>query len=122
MMTLCNEINARKLHGQRNVFSGILRNPIYIIIWLATFVAQVSNQQFLLLLLIMFSDQDMSGDLAVVVIGSTTALPDLWYYPTLWLHYLLGEWLFNIELSKLHLSDLLVIQRKPYEGRIVTIN
>jgi len=45
MMTLFNEINARKLHGQRNVFSGILRNPIYIVIWLTTFAAQVSRSQ-----------------------------------------------------------------------------
>lgn len=46
MMTLFNEINARKLHGQRNVFSGILRNPIYIIIWIATFAAQVLIIEF----------------------------------------------------------------------------
>src|SRR5262245_14586923 len=29
MMTLFNEINSRKIHGQRNVFGGMFRNPIY---------------------------------------------------------------------------------------------
>jgi hypothetical protein len=41
MMTLFNEINARKIHGQRNVFSGFFANPIYAGIWFATFGAQV---------------------------------------------------------------------------------
>ncbi len=41
MMTLFNEINARKIHGQRNVFRGIFTNPIYYIIWIITAVAQV---------------------------------------------------------------------------------
>jgi len=40
-MTLFNEINARKIHGQRNVFEGLHRNPIYYGIWIATFVVQV---------------------------------------------------------------------------------
>ena len=43
MMTLCNEINARKIHGQRNVFEGLATNPIFIGIWIGTFVAQVSS-------------------------------------------------------------------------------
>lgn len=42
MMTLFNEINARKIHGQRNVFEGIFTNPIYYCIWIATAAAQVS--------------------------------------------------------------------------------
>ena len=42
MMTLFNEINARKIHGQRNVFSGVFTNPIYYVIWFATFISQVS--------------------------------------------------------------------------------
>lgn len=46
MMTLFNEINARKIHGQRNVFEGLNRNPIFICIWLGTFVAQVIIVQF----------------------------------------------------------------------------
>lgn len=41
MMTLFNEINARKIHGQRNVFSGLHNNVIFIGIWIGTFVAQV---------------------------------------------------------------------------------
>lgn len=42
MMTLFNEINARKIHGQRNIFEGLRRNPIFIGIWIGTFAAQVS--------------------------------------------------------------------------------
>jgi hypothetical protein len=44
MMTLFNEINARKIHGQRNVFKGIFTNAIFYVIWLATAIAQVINQ------------------------------------------------------------------------------
>ena len=47
MMTLFNEINARKIHGQRNVFVGLFTNPIYYTIWLATFIGQVIDlEQF----------------------------------------------------------------------------
>ncbi len=41
MMTLFNELNARKIHDQRNIFEGLVRNPIFIGIWLGTFGAQV---------------------------------------------------------------------------------
>ena len=41
MMTLFNEINARKIHGERNVFKGLHRNPLFIGIWIATFLIQV---------------------------------------------------------------------------------
>ncbi|XP_069694639.1 plasma membrane calcium-transporting ATPase 2 isoform X6 [Periplaneta americana] len=41
MMTLFNEINARKIHGQRNVFEGIFTNPIFYCIWIFTCSAQV---------------------------------------------------------------------------------
>ncbi|XP_074644594.1 plasma membrane calcium-transporting ATPase 2-like isoform X2 [Tubulanus polymorphus] len=41
MMTLFNEINARKIHGQRNVISGLHRNPVFIGIWIGTMIAQV---------------------------------------------------------------------------------
>jgi len=41
MMTLFNEINARKIHGQRNVFEGLNRNIVFITIWICTFIAQV---------------------------------------------------------------------------------
>jgi len=46
MMTLFNEINARKIHGQRNVFQGIFTNPIYYCIWIATAASQVLIIQF----------------------------------------------------------------------------
>ena len=46
MMTLFNEINARKIHGQRNVFIGLFTNPIYYVIWIATFVGQVNKVYF----------------------------------------------------------------------------
>jgi len=46
MMTLFNEINARKIHGQRNVFSGIFTNPIYYCIWIATAASQVVIVQY----------------------------------------------------------------------------
>ena len=41
MMTLFNEINARKIHGQRNVFLGFFSNPIYYVIWITTFISQI---------------------------------------------------------------------------------
>lgn len=41
MMTLFNEINARKIHGQRNVLVGLFSNPIYYTIWIVTFLSQV---------------------------------------------------------------------------------
>ncbi|CAL8268098.1 unnamed protein product [Merluccius merluccius] len=42
-MQLFNEINARKIHGESNVFEGIFRNPIYCSILLGTFVTQVES-------------------------------------------------------------------------------
>ena len=41
MLQLFNEINSRKVHGERNVFKGITRNPIFLIIMGGTFVVQV---------------------------------------------------------------------------------
>lgn len=41
MMTLFNEFNARKIHGQRNVFQGIFTNPIFYSIWVGTCASQV---------------------------------------------------------------------------------
>uniref|UniRef100_A0A4D5R9F7 Calcium-transporting ATPase n=1 Tax=Scolopendra viridis TaxID=118503 RepID=A0A4D5R9F7_SCOVI len=46
MMTLFNEINARKIHGQRDVFTGVFTNPIFYIIWIGTAAAQVVIIQF----------------------------------------------------------------------------
>ena len=47
MMTIFNEINARKIHGQRNVFIGLFTNPIYYTIWIATFIGQVFHILYL---------------------------------------------------------------------------
>jgi len=41
-MTLFNELNSRKVHGERNVFSGILKNYVFIAIWISTFIFTVS--------------------------------------------------------------------------------
>ncbi|XP_033990937.1 plasma membrane calcium-transporting ATPase 2 isoform X3 [Trematomus bernacchii] len=46
MMQLFNEINARKIHGERNVFDGIFRNPIFCTIVFGTFAAQIVIVQF----------------------------------------------------------------------------
>ncbi|XP_033989057.1 plasma membrane calcium-transporting ATPase 3-like isoform X2 [Trematomus bernacchii] len=41
LMQLFNEINARKIHGERNVFDGIFANPIFCTIVLGTFAVQI---------------------------------------------------------------------------------
>lgn len=41
MMQLFNEINARKIHGERNVFDGIFNNLIFCSIVFGTFIIQV---------------------------------------------------------------------------------
>ncbi|KAM4582381.1 plasma membrane calcium-transporting ATPase 2 isoform 3-T7 [Fundulus diaphanus] len=46
MMQLFNEINARKIHGERNVFDGIFRNPIFCSIVFGTFAVQIVIVQF----------------------------------------------------------------------------
>ena len=46
MMTLFNEINARKIHGQRNIFSGLQGNPIFVGIWVATMAGQVRMRAY----------------------------------------------------------------------------
>ncbi|XP_014296753.1 plasma membrane calcium-transporting ATPase 2 isoform X4 [Microplitis demolitor] len=46
MMTLFNEFNARKIHGQRNVFQGIFTNPIFYSIWIGTMLSQVIIIQY----------------------------------------------------------------------------
>jgi len=40
LMTLFNEINSRKIHGERNVFKGFFQNPIFYGIWIATLCLQ----------------------------------------------------------------------------------
>ncbi|XP_061642387.1 plasma membrane calcium-transporting ATPase 3-like isoform X4 [Phyllopteryx taeniolatus] len=46
MMQLFNEINARKIHGERNVFEGVYRNPIFCGVVLGTFALQIVIVQF----------------------------------------------------------------------------
>ncbi|XP_071059308.1 plasma membrane calcium-transporting ATPase 1-like isoform X3 [Pseudochaenichthys georgianus] len=46
MMQLFNEINARKIHGERNVFEGIYKNPIFCSVVLGTFILQIVIVQF----------------------------------------------------------------------------
>lgn len=45
-LQLFNEINCRKLHGEWNVFNGMLRNPLFIGIWVVTCVIQVAMTQY----------------------------------------------------------------------------
>ncbi|XP_029428031.1 LOW QUALITY PROTEIN: plasma membrane calcium-transporting ATPase 4 [Rhinatrema bivittatum] len=46
MMQLFNEINARKIHGERNVFECIFRNPIFCAVVFGTFVSQIFIVEF----------------------------------------------------------------------------
>ncbi|XP_020569773.1 plasma membrane calcium-transporting ATPase 1 isoform X4 [Oryzias latipes] len=46
LMQLFNEINARKIHGERNVFDGIFNNLIFCSIVFGTFVIQIVIVQF----------------------------------------------------------------------------
>ncbi|XP_072928182.1 plasma membrane calcium-transporting ATPase 2 isoform X5 [Hemitrygon akajei] len=46
LMQLFNEINARKIHGEKNVFDGIFRNPIFCSIVFGTFAVQILIIQF----------------------------------------------------------------------------
>uniref|UniRef100_A0A8C2L4S0 Calcium-transporting ATPase n=1 Tax=Cyprinus carpio TaxID=7962 RepID=A0A8C2L4S0_CYPCA len=46
MMQLFNEINARKIHGERNVFEGIFNNLIFCTIVFGTFAIQIVIVQF----------------------------------------------------------------------------
>ncbi|CAF3451705.1 unnamed protein product [Rotaria sp. Silwood1] len=46
LMTLFNEINCRKIHGEKNVFRGIFTNPIFCGIWIVTFVVQILLVQY----------------------------------------------------------------------------
>uniref|UniRef100_A0A914X2M0 Calcium-transporting ATPase n=1 Tax=Plectus sambesii TaxID=2011161 RepID=A0A914X2M0_9BILA len=46
LMTLFNEINARKLHGERNILGGLQRNPVFCVIWVITFGVQIIIIQF----------------------------------------------------------------------------
>uniref|UniRef100_A0A8C6WVZ2 Calcium-transporting ATPase n=1 Tax=Neogobius melanostomus TaxID=47308 RepID=A0A8C6WVZ2_9GOBI len=46
LMQLFNEINARKIHGERNVFEGIFNNLIFCSIVFGTFIVQIVIVQF----------------------------------------------------------------------------
>lgn len=54
LMTLFNEINSRKIHGERNIFKGLFSNPIFYSIWIVTLFLQVSvtNKKILIYSLI----------------------------------------------------------------------
>ncbi|XP_006822455.1 plasma membrane calcium-transporting ATPase 3 [Saccoglossus kowalevskii] len=41
MMQLFNEVNARKIHDERNVFKGLHNNPIFLVILFGTFAVQI---------------------------------------------------------------------------------
>lgn len=43
MMTLFNELNSRKIHGERNIFEGLLTNPIFYTILIVTAFSQVCS-------------------------------------------------------------------------------
>ncbi|KAF5288510.1 hypothetical protein FQR65_LT12015 [Abscondita terminalis] len=46
LMTLFNEFNARKIHGQRNIFEGVFTNPIFYTIWIGTCASQILIIQY----------------------------------------------------------------------------
>ena len=41
LMTLFNELNARKIHNERNIFVGLQNNKIFLAIWLFCFGGQI---------------------------------------------------------------------------------
>lgn len=62
MMTLFNELNSRKIHGERNIFEGLLTNPIFYSILIITALSQVILRAVLLLLLCSCTDSIDSFD------------------------------------------------------------
>jgi len=46
MMTLFNELNSRKIHGERNIFAGFFTNPIFYTILVVTTISQVVIIEF----------------------------------------------------------------------------
>ncbi|CAF1442139.1 unnamed protein product [Rotaria sp. Silwood1] len=46
LMTLFNEINCRKIYGEKNIFHGISTNPFFYVIWIVTFVVQIILVQY----------------------------------------------------------------------------
>ena len=47
LMTLFNEVNARRIDSSANVFAGLHRSRMFIVIWTASFVLQASTRCFL---------------------------------------------------------------------------
>lgn len=45
LMQIFNELNARKIHGERNIFEGVFNNLIFCSIVLGTLVVQVGRQE-----------------------------------------------------------------------------
>ena len=41
LMTLFNEINCRRIHGETNVFAGIHKHTLFYLIWIGTLVVQI---------------------------------------------------------------------------------
>ncbi|XP_047451486.1 plasma membrane calcium-transporting ATPase 1-like [Mugil cephalus] len=46
LMQIFNELNARKIHGERNIFEGVFKNPIFCTIILGTLLTQFIIVQF----------------------------------------------------------------------------
>ncbi|XP_078488037.1 plasma membrane calcium-transporting ATPase 2 isoform X2 [Ciona intestinalis] len=46
LMQIFNEINARRIHGERDVFNGVFTNPIFCTILVGTFILQVFIVEF----------------------------------------------------------------------------
>lgn len=42
LMTLFNEVNSRKVHGERNIIKNVSSNPLFIVIWFGTFIVQIA--------------------------------------------------------------------------------
>ncbi|CAF1535541.1 unnamed protein product, partial [Didymodactylos carnosus] len=63
MMTLFNQINSRKVHGERNVFLGLWQNKTFLGIWITVFIIQVIIVQ---VLDDIFSCRRLDGDIWMV--------------------------------------------------------
>lgn len=73
MFQIFNEVNARKIHGERNVFNGIWRNWIFIVIMIGQVTVQAIIVQFGS---VVFSTRALSLDLWLwcIFLGSTELL------------------------------------------------
>ena len=73
MFQIFNEINARKVHGERNVFAGIWRNWIFLVIMVGQVTVQVIIVEFGD---VVFSTKGLSGELWLwcIFLGSTELL------------------------------------------------